>query len=542
MNNILIFEPINTNNPVVNVIKFIGFCKTAIFNGNLVTSWESNVWKKLYRFNKLNMKNNLNSKEPLDDCFIDFAKAYMLHVHSFNKAKSKIITLSMLKIVEFVLLKSHMKADIIHCDNFVFNECARLATEKYSKSRAVGVGKELEKLSIFLNENRMTNSSYLFWVNPLRYKITQTWSGYDLSLEGHEKLPDIKSVIAIAEIFSKDDKKLSLRDIFTASVLTLLMCAPGRISEILSLPADCEITEKDSKGIQRYGLRFFSAKGYEGDIKWIPTAMIPVAKKAISRLRKLSHQARSLAKKFEGNHSDVLVNRLKENIPEDFPWYDAEKNIKYSNALCLLNEGQLCKNKAVRLDKLFRPNDSFFISDIIDSEYIKGEFNIFKRHGYLNKDESPYLLRTHQLRHLLNTFAQINGMDEFSIARWSGRKFISQNVSYDHRTHLQMSKLIREEKSSEVINNHRIKQIPVVDLNEFDSLNSGAILITQYGCCKHAYAFEPCRSYPFKESGMGNERLSKIHNKIIERTRYDKNDGNINAEKWYEFQEKIIKG
>lgn len=542
MNNILIFEPINTNNPVVNVIKFIEFCKTAIFNGNLVTSWESNVWKKLYRFNKLNMKNNLNSKEPLDDCFIDFAKAYMLHVHSFNKAKSKIITLSMLKIVEFVLLKSHMKADIIHCDNFVFNECARLATEKYSKSRAVGVGKELEKLSIFLNENRMTNSSYLFWVNPLRYKTTQTWSGYDLSLEGHEKLPDIKSVIAIAEIFSKDDKKLSLRDIFTASVLTLLMCAPGRISEILSLPADCEITEKDSKGIQRYGLRFFSAKGYEGDIKWIPTAMIPVAKKAISRLRKLSHQARSLAKKFEGNHSDVLVNRLKENIPEDFPWYDAEKNIKYSNALCLLNEGQLCKNKAVRLDKLFRPNNSFFISDIIDSEYIKGELNIFKRHGYLNKDESPYLLRTHQLRHLLNTFAQINGMDEFSIARWSGRKFISQNVSYDHRTHLQMSKLIREEKSSEVINNHRIKQIPVVDLNEFDSLSSGAILITQYGCCKHAYAFEPCRSYPFKESGMGNESLSKIHNKIIERTRYDKNDGNLNAEKWYEFQEKIIKG
>ncbi|MDC9818500.1 DNA-binding protein [Pectobacterium polonicum] len=542
MNNILIFEPINTNNPVVNVIKFIEFCKTTIFNGNLVTSWESNVWKKLYRFNKLNMENNLKSKEPLDDCFIDFAKAYMLHVHSFNKAKSKTITLSMLKIVEFVLLKSHMKADIIHCDNFVFDECARLATEKYSKSRAVDVGKELEKLSIFLNENRMTNSSYLFWVNPLRYKITQTWSGYDFSLEGHEKLPDIKSVIAIAEIFSKDDKQLSLRDIFTASVLTLLMCAPGRISEILSLPADCEITEKDSKGIQRYGLRFFSAKGYEGDIKWIPTAMIPVAKKAISRLRKLSHQARSLAKKFEGNHSDVLVNRLKENIPEDFPWYDAEKNIKYSNALCLLNEGQLCKNKAVRLDKLFRPNNSFFISDIIDSEYIKGELNIFKRHGYLNKDESPYLLRTHQLRHLLNTFAQINGMDEFSIARWSGRKFISQNVSYDHRTHLQMSKLIREEKSSEVINNHRIKQIPVVDLNEFDSLNSGAILITQYGCCKHAYAFEPCRSYPFKESGMGNENLSKIHNKIIERTRYDKNDGNLNAEKWYEFQEKIIKG
>jgi hypothetical protein len=38
------------------------------------------------------------------------------------------------------------------------------------------------------------------------------------------------------------------------------MCAPGRISEILSLPADCEITEKDDKGIERYGLRFFQQR------------------------------------------------------------------------------------------------------------------------------------------------------------------------------------------------------------------------------------------------------------------------------------------
>ncbi|MEQ9866093.1 DNA-binding protein [Pectobacterium aroidearum] len=542
MNNVLIFEPINTNNPGENIIKFIEFFKTTIFNSKLVSSWASNVWKRSYRFNKFNMENNLNSQEPLDACFIDFAKAYMLYVHSFNKAKLKPITLSMLKIVEFVLLKSHAQANIINCDNLVFDECVKLAFKKYSRSHAFGVGKEIEKLSAFLNENRMTNSSYLFWVNPLKHKITQTWSGYDYSLEAHPKLPDIKSVIAIAEIFSKDDKQLSLRDIFTTSVLALLMCAPGRISEILGLPADCEITENDSKGIQRYGLRFFSAKGYGGDIKWIPTVMIPVAKKAISRLKQLSNEARFLASKFEDNHSDSLGNTLKKNIPEDFPWYDAEKNIKYSNALCLLNEGQLCKNKTVRSDKLFRPTTQFFILDIIDSKYIKGEFNIFKRHGYFNEDGSPYLLRTHQLRHLLNTFSQINGMDEFSIARWSGRKLISQNVSYDHRSHLQMSKLIREGGSSVFINDHRIKRIPVVDLNYFDSLSSGAILITKHGCCKHSYAFEPCGFYPFKESGMDNEDLSKIQNKIIERTRYDKNDGNINAERWYEFQNKIIKG
>ncbi|QPI44550.1 MULTISPECIES: DNA-binding protein [Pectobacterium] len=538
MSNIFIFEPINTNDPHKNTAKFIEFCKTTIFNSTLVTSWESNIWKKFYRFNKFDMKRNSNSREPLDDCFIDFAKAYMLHVHSFNKAKSKPTTLAMLKIVEFVLLKLTMKANVTNCNNLVFDECVRLASEKYSKEHACFIGKELENLSIFLSENRMTNSSYLFWVNPLRRKVTQTWSGYEPSLEGHSRLPDIKSVIAIAEIFSKDDKQLSPKDIFTTSVLALLMCAPGRISEILGLPEDCEITENDSKGIQRYGLRFFSAKGYEGDIKWIPTAMIPVAKKAISRLRKLSSQARLLAIKIESNQSESLEKTLRENIPEDFPWYDAEKNIKYSNALCLLNEGQLCKRKSVKLDRLFRPTTHFFI----DSANIKGDSNIFNRHHYLNEDGSPYLLRTHQLRHLLNTFSQINGMDEFSIARWSGRKLISQNVSYDHRSHLQMSKLIRDERSSVITNTHRVKQIPVVDLNEFDSLSSGAILITKYGYCKHSYAFKLCDAYPFKESGMNNESLAKIHNKVIERTLYDKNDGNIHAEKWYEFQNKIIKG
>ncbi len=261
MTNIILFEPANTNNPSSNVDEFIEFCKSNILNSKLAISWESNVWKRYYRFNKFDMNNNRNSKDRLDGSFIDFAKAYMLHIHSFNKSKSNQNTLSMLKIIEFVLLKSYGEANIIKCNNIIFDECARLASAKYSKKQAVGIGKELEKLCSFLTGNRMTTSSYFFWVNPLRHKITQSWKGYEPSLEGHSKLPDIKSVIAIAEIFSKDENQLSTRDIFTTSVLALLMCAPGRISEILSLPADCEFTEKDDKGIERYGLRFFFSKG-----------------------------------------------------------------------------------------------------------------------------------------------------------------------------------------------------------------------------------------------------------------------------------------
>ncbi|EAS3482296.1 DNA-binding protein, partial [Salmonella enterica] len=486
--------------------------------------------------------NNRNSKDRLDGSFIDFAKAYMFHIHSFNRSKSNQNTLSMLKIIEFVLLKLYGEANIIKCNNIIFDECARLASAKYSKVQAVGIGKELEKLCLFLTGNRMTTSSYFFWVNPLRHKITQSWKGYEPSLEGHSKLPDIKSVIAIAEIFSKDESQLSTRDIFTTSVLTLLMCAPGRISEILSLPADCEITEKDDKGIERYGLRFFSAKGYAGDIKWIPTVMVPIAQKAIARLKKLSNHARFASRTMEGQGTESSKYALITTKPQNFPWYDEEKRIKYSNALCLLFDRQLCQKTRKDFTSFFRPTAEFFRMDINAVASIKGTTNLFKRHGYINEDGIPYSIRTHQLRHLLNTFSQINGMDEFSIARWSGRKLVSQNVSYDHRSHLQMTKLIREKTTIEASNSHRKKEIAIMDITDFDSLNDGAVLVTKYGYCKHSYAFDVCGYYPIQDSGKDDDRLLVIHNKIIEKTYHDKNDGNLNAEKWYEFQTKIIKG
>lgn len=162
MTNVILFEPINANNPNLNVDDFIKFCKGNVFNSKLASSWENHVWKGCYRFNKFDMKNNRTSKDKLDDGFIDFAKAYMFHIHSFNKSKSNQNALAMLKIVEFVLLKSYGEANVVKCNNNIFDECVRVVTAKYTKLTAVGIGKELEKLCLFLSENRMTSSSYFF--------------------------------------------------------------------------------------------------------------------------------------------------------------------------------------------------------------------------------------------------------------------------------------------------------------------------------------------------------------------------------------------
>ena len=54
------------------------------------------------------------------------------------------------------------------------------------------------------------------------------------------------------------------------------MCSQSDIGDF-GTSCDCEITETDSNGVERYGLRFYSLKGYGADIKWIPDVMVPVA-------------------------------------------------------------------------------------------------------------------------------------------------------------------------------------------------------------------------------------------------------------------------
>ncbi|HBR2370886.1 TPA: integrase, partial [Klebsiella pneumoniae] len=60
-------------------------------------------------------------------------------------------------------------------------------------------------------------------------------------------------------------------------------------------------------------LRFYSLKGYGADIKWIPDVMVPVARRAIERLKKLSKNAREFAQWVEENPSTFF---RRDSLPE----------------------------------------------------------------------------------------------------------------------------------------------------------------------------------------------------------------------------------
>ncbi|MBA5239197.1 DNA-binding protein, partial [Pectobacterium aroidearum] len=184
--------------------------------------------------------------------------------------------------------------------------------------------------------------------------------------------------------------------------------------------------------MERYGLRFHAVKGYGATIKWVPDVMVPVARKAVSRLRSLSENARSIARRAEEQkHSgkraspkssmkEELSPDVMQALPADFPWFDKEKLVPYSNALCLLNKYQCCEKRQTRAFQIFRPAYHFFESDIAKMTSSGAVKNIFARYGYTDDEGSPLFLRSHQPRHLLNTLAHHGELSELDIAKWSG--------------------------------------------------------------------------------------------------------------------------
>lgn len=104
-------------------------------------------------------------------------------------------------------------------------------------------------------------------------------------------------------------------DICMMRAIELLYCVPWRIGELLSLPEACEVvTSPDGKLLTvadletgttpvHYGLRCKPEKtpGLTSDVKWVPSAAVPLARRALKDLRKYTTEARDVAAYMESN-------------------------------------------------------------------------------------------------------------------------------------------------------------------------------------------------------------------------------------------------
>ena len=493
---------------------------------NTNVNWDCNFWmlhNKEVRFTKLSYKKGTKGKTIMDDEFLGFAKSYIVHECIYNERKIK-QSISALRILESTLIKINGDCDISKININALNESICALKNRIDHNKAYAIGNSLMQVVSFIVDNNLTTKNIFSWRNPL--KDERDYFVYDGRGTFKDKLPDEIALNAFAEVFSRalTDK----RDIFTTSVIVLLMSAPSRISEVFSLPVDCEIQQITRSGDVKHGLRFWAGKGYGGDIKWIPTVMAPITKIALERILSITYEARAFSEMMEQdfnslckskghtenqlltsvqvikvisnqNHSkencvrilsrlalksedysyslQSLWTELRKRLPPNFPWYDKLKNIKYSNLLFLCSV-----------------NSATFYSGFSNDEK---KSNFFKRHGYKKIDGSSIRFNSHQIRHLLNTLAQRQGLTDEEIAKWSGRVNVRQNRVYNHISEeeiLEKYESLKEQSESFIItekDNFKDKNY----IHGSIPISGNSLHITEFGYCTHDYVISSCEKF-----------------------------------------------
>lgn len=439
MSNLFHFKPKASLDAEHNLIQFINECKNelTVFGEDL--KWSNWRWSKAAVFSKLGTNSRTtNEVDKLDDEFIDFGKAYFRYQQGHNPTGTK-NELKALRASELALLQVNKSAKVDGFSITVLDEASKILRQHYSATAAYQGGRELERLAKFVSDKQLISKDLRNWKNPNSRAADTVKTGSKAKKRRERKLPSEEALSAMAEIFANNPQ--NPKDIFTSSVFAMTMCAPVRITEILIMPFDCEVYETDSKGVERYGWRFHSGKGFGYNIKWIPTEMISVAKEAISRIKKLTDPARELAKHVEEHpdkfyrHSDcpdvkdnallslkqtaealegekfsdkdirnthfnsklayrnrvhslnTLWKYVMSRQPELFPYIHKEVKIKYSDALFCMNKNQLHDIRVTSPVVLWLPTNNVFNNDISPRESVKSNHqSIFDRLGYKNKD------------------------------------------------------------------------------------------------------------------------------------------------------------
>ena len=546
MSDILLFKSQAELTSEQNLVGFIKMCRDdfTVFGDQI--EWDNWLWPKLANFTKLGASGrSVTPADKMRTPFMDFAKAYFRYQQGHNPTGTR-NEIKALKVLEEVLAANDCAPDIANLTPGLLDQATILAREHFGSS-AYQAGRELQRLAEFVSKNKLIRISCRDWINPIKRPADNNKIGRKGKELRDKRLPKDEAVMAMADIFAQNSS--DPKDIFTSSTFALLMSAPCRISEVLSLPYDCEVEEPDKDGIMRYGLRFFSGKGYGGNIKWVSTLMVPVAKEAIQRLKTITDEGRKLGVWIEDNPEEFYRNEncpavgihepltrfqacsvlnlrptsfgeagsklypykfrnidgvtlseiwqyAKARWPENFPWVNQSAGVRYGNALFAMTANSLHAARAEMPLIPWLPDVNIVNNDFSPRESLGENVShrsIFDRFDYRYSDGTRMKMTTHQLRHLIDTMGQRGGLSEEEIARWAGRADIKQNRTYNHVTEIeQVERLEQYQLDSAFEYGKDLVYHEPVSRADFELMPKGAVHTTLYGFCVHDFVMTPC--------------------------------------------------
>lgn len=135
-------------------------------------------------------------------------------------------------------------------------------------------------------------------------------------------------------------------------------------------------------------------------------------------------------------------------------------------------------------------------------ELLTGSFSVFQRWGY-----GDLSITSHQIRHMLDTIAAVNGMDGEQRAMCAMRSDPRHNRYYDHTTPEEYGADFIEDREEELASQGLMEnpasgviqfQLQVATPRTLQELNTKAALTAhtnEFGMCVTSYMAEPCTKY-----------------------------------------------
>lgn len=527
-------------------------------------------------FSRVGMKD----RTPMSQSFLDFARTN-IRLHAESSSPNITILrkrMAVLAILEEVLIEDGGTADPTQFGVAHFDRAEDRLLRDFSVRTAYKMSTMLADIGAVLDRHRIG-------AQPIRYstRIKRPNDGDELTPEGQtegaEKMVTDDALSALAEISCKPttfQQRLIIR------IVDLLVCCGFRAGEALTLPVDCWVEEendgprvdpKTGAPVSNCGIRYAAKKNRQMEVKWLPHAAVPLAKRAIDELTELCRPAREMAAWLDANPGKLF----------QFQEYDPDTEISLADAISLLNAKELAsqfvttnkipvfqgeygslwtriadleaalRRRYVRAPLFTLPNGrQQFLSDslvvifenslhatrgalefvprglthtMLTSAVCLSEGQVAERFenghsrydilaGKTDQAGNPIRVTTHEFRHWLNTLAANEGVSDLDLAQWMGRHDLRQNEAYKHLKAATRTSLAREmvlDGRAEGSISRTARTINnLVERAKYVESRIQAAHVTPYGICAHNYAAAPCTRHLNCLSGVTGKGCGEL--------------------------------
>lgn len=408
--------------------------------------------------------------------FLDFIKAYVIHEIASNFPRKYQIgkysaPAKNAKYVQLAMNKFNVSSPVDLTPQILDNAMSLFTGNDNTKEQ------NRSKVGWFVDvllKHRMYNRPYK-WSPPKQVrKITSRKTENRLKSKSQDKILSTDELDAVIHLFNRASTQ---EEKIVGGILALLCCAPMRAEELLLIPRDVDVMLDPGDNLQS-GLVWRPKKGGIPGLKYVPSGMVDVANRALKMIKAETQKAHDLATHLMANNPVSVPYEMR--AFKHYPFVDEQKTVRIDEALFVYVHGN-------------RPKPipyTWLAPRITHAQNAKK--NIFRKLGILLPDGSVPNINTHKMRHYHNTIAAKCNMSEFDRARWSGRKNMAQNATYDHETPEELTTRIRTK-----LHGKAPMRVPTIFNEKEFNLTTirEAMHSTSAGWCSRSLRQDPCTMF-----------------------------------------------